>query len=239
MALTDILRSDTSHPELQELLNRPPTVLLGVSTAAGAARAATGVKTVFDLGSSWLFANVRSASRAAMVGTSTARFGVAPSDWLEDTASWSSLEEIASAPLEKLRRVDAPQAAALKAALDIVSIRDFAFWPPHGVARGLVNDAVGGTVDPDQLQTEALRPRFGGFPTERVNYGTLVMLQMQFEGERAPLNKTISLKSAFSQSPDSLGQRSAHTRRSPSRGPRRTSPSTTCCRRLSFHEAIR
>lgn len=160
------------------------------------------------------------------------------SDWLQNTASWSSLEEIASLPLENVGSVAAPQAAALKAALDLVAIRDIAFWPPHGVARALVSEAAG-TVDHDQLQTEARDSRFEEFPTERLCYGTLVMLQMQFDGERAPLNKTISLKGAFSQSTDSLGQRSAHTRRSPSRGPRRTSPSTTCCRRLSFHEAIR
>jgi hypothetical protein len=57
MAHSEILRSDSAHLELQELVMKSTSVLLGVSDAARAALDALGIKTVFDLGSSWLFAN--------------------------------------------------------------------------------------------------------------------------------------------------------------------------------------
>ena len=64
MDIEAVVRSGHASLDLQELLTKPPSVLLGVSDAAATALTAVGIKSVFDLGSSWLFANAVSASSA-------------------------------------------------------------------------------------------------------------------------------------------------------------------------------
>ena len=194
--LSHYLRSDHAERELQDVLQQPTGVLLGVNTAAANALKDIGIESVFDLGTSWLFANAKAAAEAGRVGTPSGRLGLAPSDWLKPSASFESLEDIGALPLENLRGLTNPIATALKAALDLTTIRDFAFWPPRQVAHKLVTEALGTTSDPEEQQSEELRPRFGEYPTERVYYDTLVMLQMDESGERSPLHGPISLQPA-------------------------------------------
>ena len=197
MPVADLVKSNSGHIELQELLTSPVSVLLGVSDAAEKALDDVGIRTVFDLGASWLFANARAATGAAASEARTGRLGMVPTDWLQPGASWESLDQLGELPLAQLRGVTAPVAAALSTALGVTTIREFALWAPHQAARSIVGDTVGSTGDPDELQTEKLRPRFGEYPTERVYYSTLVMLQMHFDGERAALDKPVSLKSTL------------------------------------------
>ena len=115
--------------------------------------------------------------------------------------SYESLESLGSLPLESLRSLSPDQATALGAALHVTTLRDFAQWPPHVFARRLVSGAAGGVTDRDAIQEEKLRPTFGEFPTERVYYTTLTMLQMNevaAEGMR-PLDGGISLDATLAQ----------------------------------------
>jgi hypothetical protein len=195
--LSGFFRSAYAHFELNEILQQATSALLGVSQAAEQALIAIGIKTVFDLGTAWIFMNARAASEAGKVGELTARLGVAPSDWLKPSASWSALEEIGNLDLVHLRGIDDNQATQLKLALDVITVRDFALYPPHLVASRLVRKAAGSTFDNFEDQEAAeLRPRFGEYPTERVYYSTLVMLQMQHDGERQNLDGPVSLKPA-------------------------------------------
>src|SRR5215510_13664880 len=167
--ISEILRSAYAHLELNEALQSPAAALLGVSQAAAQALDAIGIKTIFDLGTAWLFANARAAAEAGRVGTLTARLGMAEADWLKPSASWSSIEEIGGLDLTNLAGPDDAQAAQLKTALDVRTIRDFAFWPPHLVASRLVGQAAGSSFDDaEEQEAEELRPRFGEYPTERV-----------------------------------------------------------------------
>jgi hypothetical protein len=199
LEVSDYLRTEYAGSELHEVLSQPTHVLLGVNPAAANALKEIGIETVFDLGSSWLFANARVAAEAGQLSTTAGRFGRAPSDWLKPTASFESLDDIATLPLENLRSLTDADAITLKTALDVTTIRDFAFWPPRQVAHKFVSDAVGTAIDPEEQQSEELRPRFGEYPTERVYYNTLAMLQMDEDAKRSPLQGPISLMPAVNE----------------------------------------
>ena len=195
---SDLLRASAAALDMHELLKKPATVLLGVSAAAAAALEKVGIKTVFDLGTSNLFATARAVNEIGKTGTASAIYGMSTGDLLADSASFSSLQEIPRLPVSDLRMLSPAQSAGITAALEVESIRDLALWPPHAAARRLFGESVGGTQDPEELQTEELRPRTGQYPTERVYYNTLVMLKMLGEpGEQEELSGTVSLKSVI------------------------------------------
>ncbi|RJT32614.1 hypothetical protein D3227_26725 [Mesorhizobium waimense] len=173
---SDYLRSDISQLEHGDVLRQPTAKLLGVSGDAATALQAIGISTIFDLGAASLFATARSAAAAGRPGELASRYGMAPGDWLKPNTSFGTLEEIGELPLETLREITDAQATALKQALDVYTIAEFANWPPQRVARELIGDTVGSALTLDELQTEALRPRFAEYPTERVYYSSLVML---------------------------------------------------------------
>lgn len=198
--LDPYLRSQYIGMELQDILKQPPDIMLGVNHTSAKALERAGIHTIFDLGTSWIFANARAAASAGRAGTLSARYGMAPADWLNDGVAWEDLEDIGALDLQHLRGLPGQAAQGLKNALDVKTIRDFAFWPPQQIARQLVNESMGGTFDPETLESEQLRPRFGEYPTERTYYSTLVMLQMGETGEdRVPLEQPLSLKAAAAQ----------------------------------------
>jgi hypothetical protein len=192
--MLESVRASSSELELHELLKKPTTELLGVSAAAAAVLANLGIKTIFDLGTSNLFASARAAMEMSQTGTPSGRFGIPSADLLTDTAQFSSLEEIPRLGIDKLRILSPQQAQQLSAALDVMTIRDLALWPPYISARKLIGEAVGSSDDPEDFQTEELRPRFGQYPTERVYYNSLVMLQMLgTPGQQGDLTGPVSL----------------------------------------------
>jgi hypothetical protein len=194
--VSQYVRAEHKHVELLEALKLPVSALLGVSDAAATALSDLGIETVFDFGSAWLFTNARAAAQAASFGTTSQRLGTIPSDWLKPSqlAEATALEDIGDLDIVHLRGMTDDQANAIKTALGISKIREFAYFPPQQVARQLVGDSVGGTTDVDEIQTELLRPRFGEYPTERVYYNTLVMLDLNevIEGQ-TELNNPLSL----------------------------------------------
>jgi hypothetical protein len=188
------VRTPFVHLDTSDILQQPVTVLLGVSEAARDALHKLGIETVFDLGASSVFSTARAVTSAAAVGSASARLGVVPSDWLQPDATFDSLEDIGQSGIEQLRGIAPADAAELKAALDVESIQELASWPPHATARALLRETVGGTSDPEESQAEELRPRMGEYPTERVYYSTLVMLQMQPDDEELDaLDSPVSL----------------------------------------------
>lgn len=197
MHFSDLVKTSSEAAELSDLLNSPVSILLGVDDDAASAIGAIGIATVFDLAGSSIFEIAREASNAGRPGSPTARFNLLPGEWLKPGTVYESLEAVGALPLEMLGALDAAQVSALKPALGVETIREFALWPPYQGARRMLGESVGAIIDLDELQTEALRPRFGDYPTERVYYSTLVMLQMQFDGERAPLEGPVSLKTTL------------------------------------------
>lgn len=176
--LSESLRSGSAELELSDVLKEPATELLGVSAAAGMALRSIGIFSIFDLGAASVFAAARAAAGAGRSGDIASRYGMVPRDWLQPDAIYGSVDQIGDLPLEALGGLTATQSAELKQALDVATIAEFANWPPQAVARRMLGETAGAMVSIDDLQTEALRPRFGEYPTERVYYSTLVMLDM-------------------------------------------------------------
>lgn len=173
------VRSTSAHLDVPELLRQPLTELLGVSPDAATALHSLGIKTIFDLGCSRLFADARVGAFTKDELGPAAMHGLAPSDLLDDATSYDALETLGTLPLKALRLLSDTQATKLSQILHVTTLRDFAQWPPYVAARQLVNGSFGGaSMDRDALQEERLRPAFGEFPTERVYYTTLAMLQM-------------------------------------------------------------
>lgn len=148
------------------------------------------MQTIFDLGSSWLFANA-----LAAIEVSPQERGPAGTLLLEGNPP-APPGDAASLPLENLRGISDADAAALKQALALQTIRDFALWPPRRVAQGLMSEASGANPDPEEAHAELLRPKLGEYPTERVYYDSLVMLGMAPNAGQQPLTGTLSLQPA-------------------------------------------
>ena len=186
-------------PASPSVLTRPATDLLGVSDAAGQALAAVGIDTIFDLAASNLFASARSLVDYAAASQSNG-LDLVPGDLLADGPSVVAPGDIAGMPLVRLRLLTAEQGQTLSAALDVATVADLANWPPHREARRLLGESTGTTEDPEDQQADELRPRFGQFPTERVYYSTLVLLEML--GHGGPLQELtgpVSLAAAVKQ----------------------------------------
>jgi hypothetical protein len=197
--ISHYLRSDYAGMELYEILHQPLSALLGVDADAVNALKEIGIESVFDLGGSWLFANASAAAAVDQLRTVSERLGLAPSNLLKPTASFETVSDIPQLPLEHLSGLTEAEANALKSALDVTTIRDFALWPPRQAAHKLVSDAAGTAIDLEEEESEALRPRFGEYPTERVYYSRLTMLQMGDDSERNPLQQPISLMPTLEQ----------------------------------------
>ncbi|MHC2148652.1 hypothetical protein [Pseudomonas sp. 210_17 TE3656] len=173
------VRSTSAHLDVPALLKQPLTELLAVSPDAATALQSLGIQTIFDLGCSRLFADARVVAFTKDELGPAAMHGLAPGDLLDDATRYDTLEALGTLPLKALRLLSGTQATKLSQALQVTTVRDFAQWPPYVAARQLVNGSFGGaSMDRDALQEERLRPTFGEFPTERVYYTTLVMLQM-------------------------------------------------------------
>jgi hypothetical protein len=181
-----------SHADLglHEVLQHPVSVLLGVDADAAAALDSVGIQSVFDLGSSMLFAQAASA-----IASASSSLGSLPSDLLKAGSAVPSLDEVPSLPLEALRGVPDNVAATLKSALDVETLRDLAYWPPRQVARAWVSEAAGTDIVGDaDLLAEKLRPSMGEYPTERVYYDKLLMFGGSSSQDLEPLSGRISLQ---------------------------------------------
>ncbi len=192
----DDVRTAASPLESQELLKKPISVLLGVSEAATVALGKLGIRTVFDLGASNLFATARTIVELGQVGTPATRFGVVAGDLLTDDVAGQPVEHVGILSLHKMRILADADTQELSTALDVTSIHDFAYWPPHRTAQRIVGELIGSGLAPADLYAEQLRPKLGEYPTERVYYSTLVMLQMGGAGGQQDLNSPVSLDPA-------------------------------------------
>ena len=176
---TDFVRTEyrTSTPE--ELLGKPTTALLGVSTAAGDALQIISVKTVFDLATSDVFA---AATKILDAGTNAKnvlyQHGSATSDLVHDTAATGKrVNELQYLPLNLLARIPDDKAATLQSALDVTTVRELALYPPYKAALFLLNTVYfpENLAQPLPEQPRDLLPTNGEHPTERVQYTTLIM----------------------------------------------------------------
>lgn len=197
-AISQYLRSDHQAVELLEILQLPVNALLGVSAEASTALTNIGIDTVFDLGASWIFDNASATTEVGQLNGLAGSLGLTSSNLLKSSAQFENAVEIPELALEFLDGLSDDQATAISSALDVFTIRDFAQWPPRLAAHKMVSDAAG-TTTLEEDQGEVLRPRLGEYPTERVYYKSLTMLQFADEAPRGPIEGPISLIPAVNQ----------------------------------------
>lgn len=160
----DSVKGSSAELSVAQLLQQPISELLGVSPDATTQLRDLGIETIFDLGSSSLFARAASALAASRTGQ-----GLLPSDVLDASSPAVPATALSDLPIKQLRGISASKAKELESALHVVTIRELALWPPRQLARRLVNIAAGGSdTDESEASAEALRPRLGEYPTERV-----------------------------------------------------------------------
>lgn len=177
---SDLLVSEAQLLPLAEVLNLPPDRLLGVSPQALAALSALGVRNVFDLAMSSVF-NAAAQIEDAADNPSNAmnRFGRPISDLLKPgIAGTVAIPDLRNASLDIL--ADVADAAEIQAALGVITVRDLSVYPPFRAAREILNRV----FFPEQLEAfdpespADLIPKSGEFPTERVQYTSLVLDQI-------------------------------------------------------------
>ena len=189
MSIDNRLRSANTGLSILEALQLPTSALLGVDSSAAAALADVGIRTVFDLGTSALFA------QASMAATLTgSRVGAVPHDLFQQDLAQPADDDYSTLPIASLRALSNEAATALSAALDVTTIQELAFWPPRVAAHQMVGAAAGTTsTDVEDAAAERLRPEFGEYPTERVYFNRLVMLGMADSPAATPLSDPLSL----------------------------------------------
>lgn len=159
-----------------ELLREPVTTLIGITEDVAAALQNMRVSNVFDLATSNAFGDATGLLLIADPNTVEAALAMLPADAL-DVGAAGSIADIPSLAASSLVGIDDVTAAAL-AGVGVVTIDDIAHWPPYLSARRILAEALGGerVFDVEERDAERLRPRIGEYPTERVYYESLVML---------------------------------------------------------------
>ena len=191
---TQLFKTSALNADLSEKVASSTIVLNGVTPQASQILKALGIESVFDLGASKLFSNAKCIVDFAEQHASTLRFDGVPSDWFNEPTLIADPRKLGQLPLTSLRGLVAVDAKNLSSALGISSIQDLAYWPPYVAANSLVSGSVGSSLIAEDIETERLRPRMGEFPTERVYYSTLVMLQMSADGPRRNLAEPLRLQ---------------------------------------------
>lgn len=173
------IRTEYRALQPHELLHSPARAILGVTNDAVAALGKLEITTVFDLGTSAAFAAATALLEAAGDPRSAfARYGAATADLVRETVTAGrTVPEIADLGIDALDAIPKTQAAAIAAALDVSSVRELALYPPYMFARRLVRETYfpESTADFDPERPPDLVPANGEYPTERVQYQTLLM----------------------------------------------------------------
>lgn len=195
MTFDDGLRSPHVGLSLLEILQLPTSALLGVNVGAADSLEAVGIRTVFDLGTSALFAQAVTADGLAAAG-----LGDIPRDLLNDTVAEIEVAAVPSLPLSALRALTTQAATDLQAALDVQTIKELANWPPRVIAHAMVGEAAGTRLqDVEDAAADKLRPQLGEYPTERVYFNKLVMLGMPDPSSATALSDPLSLDAIVDQ----------------------------------------
>ena len=171
------LKSAFAALEPDEALRQPVTALLGVSSAAQTALEPLGVRTIFDLAASRVFAAAAGLVAVEQDPTSAeARLNVIAGD-VAEMPPGVPVRELADQPISILRALGESAGPVLAEALDVVTVRDLALWPPYHAAKAILGTA----FFPEQAQgfdPEApadLLPKSGVYPTERIFFRKLVI----------------------------------------------------------------
>ncbi|MGI5242118.1 hypothetical protein [Dactylosporangium sp. CA-139066] len=166
--------------EIREVLQSPPSVLLGVTDAAEATLAQLAVGTVYDLALAGAFRDaIRLVEAAADPGTILARHGVPPSDLIVVPTPAPSLADLPGAAAATLVAVPDALGGALQTTMSVTSVRDLAQWPPYLAAVKILIEALapGRSKRYDVDAPADLIARSGEFAAHQVRYTSTVLIE--------------------------------------------------------------
>lgn len=193
--LSTLIHSDSRQLDPRDILKQSPSVLLAVAPPHLAALAALEIRTVFDLATAEVFDHAIALVNASLEATSMlARHGMPPAHMVREALiAGKSVEELAYMSIEILQAVPQAQAVNIATALNIANVRDLSLYPAYRDARELL-DTVFFPENDSNFDPEApadLLPRSGEYPTERVQYTSLLMDEIRL-GEDTPLVEVTS-----------------------------------------------
>lgn len=177
--LLDLFRSEFRKRSLRDLLRESPKALLGVTDAAEESLKKLDIASIFDLATSGVFDAAKTLVVAATDPHNVlSQHGTATADLIRgDIAGNEPINELQMLPLELLEAIPTGDVVDIQNGLDVETVRDLALYPPYLAAKRVL-DAVyfpenAPTYDPESPSD--LLPRTGEYPTERVQYTTLLM----------------------------------------------------------------
>jgi hypothetical protein len=176
---TSLVRSDFRNRPLRDILNLPPQALLGVSADAELVLEKLEIKTVFDLATSAIFGNATKLVRAASdFNSALFQHGTPTADMVRQAdVAGKKVGELQFLSIGVLEGIPTDDTANIEEVLDVVTVRDLALYPPFRAAERLLNAAYfpENAAGFDSEMPADLLPKSGEFPTERVQYTTLLM----------------------------------------------------------------
>lgn len=174
-----LVRTEFRNLDSRELLRKPPGALLGVDDHAEAALLLLEIRTVFDLATSQAFDDAtRLAGAATDPKSPLSQYGGPSSDMVREAeVAGKPLDALPLLPIVALQAVPEADADDIAEALGVANVRELSLYPPYRAARSL-RDAVffpenQAGFDPEMPAD--LLPKSGEYPTERVQYTTLLM----------------------------------------------------------------
>ncbi|MFD4433720.1 hypothetical protein [Nocardia sp. NPDC058497] len=188
----DAVRTNFRSVPLRELLHSEVGALLGVDTDAQDALSKLEITTVFDLATSATFDIATKLVRAGTnPGNPLFQHGIPPADMVKgDAAAGKRVADLQYLPINILEMIPAADAGFIESALDVTTVRDLAFYPPYISARRLMNAVYfpESITEFDPELPSDLLPKTGEFPTERVQYSTLLLDEIRVGDKDSYIN---------------------------------------------------
>lgn len=177
--IASLVRSEIRDAVATDILRNPTSMLLGVDRVAAAHLKLLEVSTIFDLATSEVFSAAMKIVEAGDNNKSLIYQHGAPSADLirEANTAGISVDRLKTLKIVALERVPTESADAIANALDVSSIWDLSLYPPYRAARTILDTVYfpENAANLDLEQPADLLPKNGEYPTERVQYTTLVM----------------------------------------------------------------
>ncbi|MBD3336847.1 MAG: hypothetical protein GF355_15145, partial [Candidatus Eisenbacteria bacterium] len=174
------LKTEFVDLDLSEVLQSSPIVLHGVSDVAAQLLEDLKIATVYDLALATLFSNASRVVHAAQQDESVIqRHGAAPADIIDSSQQSVPPAELPEKPVSALIGVGDSLAAAMVPALEVVSIRDLAHWPPYLAAKRLLVEAYNPerSAGYDPEAPGELLPKTGEDASLKVLYSSTILIE--------------------------------------------------------------
>lgn len=183
--LLDHVRTDYRNMQIREIMHLSPRALLGINDEQAKLLQKLEIKTVFDLATSQIF---DAATKLLKAGTDVhsvfTQHGAATSDLVRESyAAGKKVQELRFLPVHVIQSLPEEHADEVQRVLSVQTVRDLALYPPYVAAVKMLN-AIYFPENEEYFDPERpadLLPKTGEYPTERVQYTTLLMDEIKMD----------------------------------------------------------